>query len=114
MQAWREIRPLVQRVLARTDEYAIGDVLHFLVSGEWQLWKLPRSFAVTRFAHFPQHKSCVVVMCAGELGEIVEAHTDLCDWARAHECKYMEIFGRAGWEKALGYKEQSRILRKEL
>lgn len=114
MQVWRKIRPLVQRVLDRNDEYAIGDVLHFLSTGVWHLWLTPNAFAVTEVIKYPQHKSCVFVMSAGDLEEIKMAEPEIVQWARENGCKYTEIHGREGWIRALGYRKHEVVMRKEL
>ncbi len=114
MQVWRQIRPLVQRVLERNDEYAIGDVFHFLSTGAWHLWLTPNAFGITEVVKHPQHKSCVLVMSAGDLEEIKLAEPEIAQWARENGCKYTEIHGREGWIRALGYQRHEVVMRKEL
>ena len=112
---WRNLRPLVQKALETADEYSIGDVLHFAYTGQWQVWHTDKSVAFTRIARYPEHTTCVLVLAAGDLEDIAEYEPRICAWAKKQDCKYMEIFGRRGWQKALdGYSEQYAVLRKGL
>lgn len=112
---WREMKPLIQKALDHADEYDMGDVLHWLHTGAWQGWYTPNAVACTRIATFPKHRTCVVVLAAGKLDEIVQAEPGIADFARENGCKYVEIFGRKGWKRSLeGYTEQFTVLRKVL
>ncbi|MGI9490504.1 MAG: hypothetical protein ACR2RF_32345 [Geminicoccaceae bacterium] len=109
------MRPLVAEALDRADEYSVGDVLHYAYTGKWQTWHGERSVAFTRIATYPTHTACIVILCAGDLSEIKELEPQICAWARRMGCKYMKIYGRRGWHRALDdYAEQSAVLRKEL
>lgn len=112
---WRRIKPLIQKALDRADEYTIGDVLHFLHTDRWQAWYTPNSVACTRIAEYPEHRTCVIVLAAGELEEVRAAEPQIVAYAQDMGCKYVEIFGRKGWERVLpGYSEQFTVLRKVL
>ena len=112
---WRKVKPLVQKALEHSDEYSLGDVLHFAHSGMWQLWHGHQSVAFTRLVVYPQHKVCVFILAAGELSEITALEPQICQWAKEQGCKYVEIYGRRGWKRSLpAYDEQSVILRKAL
>jgi len=113
--AWRKVKPLVEKALRQADEYSLGDVLHYANTGQWQLWHGDNSVGFTRIARYPEHQTCVLILAAGELEEIVDLEPHICAWAKKEGCKYMEIFGRRGWQRALGgYDEQYAVLRKEL
>ncbi len=113
--AWRSIKPLLEKALETADEYAIGDVLHFAHTGQWQTWYAEHSVVFTRIARYPEHTACIVVLAAGNLDEIKRYEPDLVKWATDQGCKYLEIYGRRGWRRAFdGYEEQAAILRKAL
>ena len=112
---WRRVRPLVVKALERADEYSLGDVLHYAYTGKWQVWAGERSVAFTRVAQYPQHSACILILAGGDLSEMKRLEPEVCAWAKRQGCKYVEIYGRKGWNKALdGYDEQSRVLRKVL
>jgi len=112
---WRRVKPMVAKALGRADEYSLGDVLHYVNTGKWQLWQGDNSVAFTRIASYPEHSACIIVLSAGDLNEIKALEPGICTWAKRMGCKYVEIFGRRGWQKALpGYKEQHTVLRKGL
>lgn len=112
---WRKVKPLVQKALARSNEYSIGDVLHYIATDAWQCWYTPKAVACGRIASYPNHKAYVIVLAAGDIADIVENEPMIAEFAREKGCKYVEIYGRRGWERALkGYKEQATVLRKVL
>ncbi len=112
---WRRVRSLLVKALERADEYKIADVLHYAYTGQWQTWHGDNSVAFTRIANYPEHTACILILAAGDLSEIKELEPDICLWARRQGCRYMEIYGRRGWQKALSdYHEQYAVLRKEL
>ncbi len=112
---WRDMKPLIEKALEHADEYTLGDVLHWLHIGEWQGWYTANAVACTRIAQYPRHRACIVVLAAGDLDEIVSAEPQIVEFARENGCKYIEIFGRSGWRRALeGYSEQFTVLRKEV
>lgn len=112
---WRKVRPLVVKALERADEYGVEDVLQYVSEGRWLLWHGERSVAFTRIARYAQHSACVVVLCGGDIKEIRDLEPGVAKWAKRQGCKYLEIYGRRGWKRALeGYEEQSVIYRKAL
>ncbi len=112
---WRRVKPLLVKALERSNEYSVADVLHFAHTGDWQLWYGPNSVAFTRIANYPQHTVLIIILAAGELEEIMDLEPQVAEWGRDMGCKYVEIYGRRGWARALpGYEEQSVILRKAL
>ncbi len=112
---WRKVKPLLEKALKRSDEYSMSDVLHFTHTGMWQMWHGDHCVAFTRVANYPQHRALIIILAAGELEEIMDLEPLVAQWGRDQGCKYVEIYGRRGWSKALpGYDEQSAILRKVL
>ncbi len=112
---WRKVKPLLEKALKRSDEYSMSDVLHFTHTGMWQMWHGDHCVGFTRIANYPQHKALIIVLAAGELEEIIDLEPHIAEWGRNEGCKYVEIYGRRGWSKALpGYDEQAAIFRKVL
>lgn len=84
-----------------------------------QLWVVPeRAAMVTQILVYPNHKTLLVVILAGDgmdewLPSVIER---LDEYAKHIGAKYIEERGRAGWERALskyGYKKAYVVLRKE-
>ncbi len=112
---WRKVRPLLAKALERSDEYSLGDVLHFAYEGTWDMWHGDNSVAFTRLARYPQHTALVIILAAGELEEIVQLEPHVVAWGKQQGCKYVEVYGRRGWARALpGYDEQATVYRKVL
>ncbi len=112
---WRKVRPLLDKALKRSDEYSLSDVLHFAHSGLWQMWHGDHCVAFTRIANYPQHTALIIILAAGELEEIIDLEPHVSDWGRQQGCKYVEIYGRRGWSRALpGFDEQATVFRKAL
>lgn len=112
---WREIKPQIQKALENANEYSIEDVLHWIATNEWKCWYSPHAVACGRIANYPNHRALVIVLAGGELEEIVRAEPQIVEFAKENGCKYVEIYGRKGWARALsGYEEQCTVLRKVL
>lgn len=72
--------------------------------------------AVTKVTAEKDHRLCTIVACGGHdwerWGALIEG---LEKYARAEDCKRIEICGRPGWLKRLpGYRLAKIVIRKEL
>lgn len=84
-----------------------------------QLWVVDdyRAACVTQIVVYPQHKVCLVVALGGE--GMDEWFPELMDtveeWARQVGCRYVEEYGRKGWQKVgskRGYEQVYTVMRK--
>ena len=101
---WGQIEPLLQRALDQIDSgFTTIELLCRFLQGNMQLWRIGewQGAAVTQFADLPTHRTLTVLYLAGD---------GMADWLEvlmktihvfgdAGQAKYIEVFGRPGWEK---------------
>ena len=84
--------------------YNEEDILRGLLTGEFVLWPGANSAVVTEISEQPRMKVLSMVICGGELEELIEMEKDLETYARLKGCKMMRGEGRPGWGRAMpGY-----------
>lgn len=107
---WGEIQPLVREALSRGNgDWWPEDVLEKLVTEEAQLWVWGnfQAIAVTTIKQ-TRLKTCLIWLCAGEgMDEWKWVINEIEKWAASIGCDRMEVNGRRGWVKALGWPEMS-------
>ena len=122
-EVWAEAVPLLQKALARQDEWTLGAVYRKLVNPldpcPMQLWLEPGKFAgITQINAFPSGvRKLLFFLCGGsDVGAIAEAHESASQWAAKYfGCTKTIIYGRRGWLKALdGYQETNTIMEKTI
>ena len=118
VREWHWIDPLLNRIEADTG-LSTEDLLTRIQRGEYQLWGVPGGVCVTSVTDLPQFRVCTVLQLAGDgLSEWFDPLMDAIeDWARQLGCKYVEEYGRKGWErigKSRGYERAFTVMRKKL
>lgn len=119
---WDEIEPEIRRV---TDRFDIGEkpehIRERLRNREQQLWLCNGldGVCVSEIKVHPEFKVLAFPIIAGE--DMSQWLDDLVDIARAyakhHNCKYIEGYGRKGWLRALneyGFKDYAITTRLEI
>lgn len=98
---WREVAPLVQRMIDRDwgDRYSLDGIYSALAEGALQLWRWRSMIMLTELRETPAGKECLIFGGAGRLEEgwqeIMDAivQTSGCDWAL--------VYARPGFERPL-------------
>jgi hypothetical protein len=116
MNELERCRPWIEAAL----EYGGGthiysDIVTSIVEGKMQLWPAEKACIVTEITVYPRKKVLHVFLGGGELGQILDMHTDVVQWAKDQGCESLTMTGRRGWTKALkndGWKEQLVLLEK--
>lgn len=118
----------INKSLDYQSDYDEVAVYRNLVVGEMLLWMVfepqptpespavIRAAVVTKFLQYPLTKVCLIFGLGGDgihdwihlLPEKIEP------WAKAQGCNYIELRGREGWERMLGWAREAVVLRKEL
>lgn len=119
---WALAAPFVERALAQgRGEMIPEDVRRFLASRAMQLWLLwdgaVRGALVTEIANHPRKRICVLRLFAADPGlraAWMRLAPAIESWAKAQGCAAIEVFGRPGWAKILGYELKQVVLSKEL
>ena len=121
LSAWEWVEPLIKRASTYTDSgFSTEDILTQIQLREMQLWIDPtRAACVTQIHNYPQHRTLLVCYLSGdELHEWFDELMGLLeDWGRQMGCKYVEEYGRKGWEKIgkkRGYEPVYLVMRKTL
>lgn len=121
LDEWHWVEPLLAKAVDRMDSgMSIEDILTRIQTRHMQLWVVPEEMAaVTTIQNHPQFRVCIIAYMGGEgmkewLGEFLEV---VGDWASQNGCKYLEGWGRPGWEKAtkeFGFEKALTVMRKTL
>lgn len=104
---WPRAMPLVQKALYVADTgFSIDSVLSGLFARQMQLWvveqgKKTLAACVTRVDVRPTHKVLSILFLGGDslYTWIHELLGTLEQYAESLDCKYVECFGRKGWER---------------
>lgn len=119
-KVWDKVSPLIERALQYADgKFTIESVKNSLVSRNMQLWVYInndiKSCAVTQIHSYPNKKVCSVLFAAGQdVHEWLQFMTLVEEWARSNLCESIEIYGRPGWERLLGWERIHVVIRKNL
>lgn len=124
-QVWHDAAPLIQTAISHdcTNSMSLVDIYHELLDGIMQLWIIydeERLLAAmtTHLTQHGKHNTCVMV----HYGAVIPNEEAfqffprvIEEWAEANDCKRVQIWGRAGWVKALyqfNYKKAFTVLDK--
>lgn len=122
---WAALAPKIADALAYADDkYALEDVKKEVLENQMQLWVVCRQdnkkvlgVVVTQVLVYPRKNVLVICYAGGKLGGEVARETaaKLGDWAKSKgDIKSIEIWGRPGWERVLGWERIHTVIRKQL
>lgn len=82
------------------------DILIRLARGDYQLWYEEGKFAaVVQFVIHPRQRVATILYCGGDDLSAVKAAFDYGKaWGADNGVDVIRVYGRAGWERALGLK----------
>ena len=105
------VQALLEQALADAgDRYSLADVMAEVDAGEAHLWVFERSAVVTRFIEEPAGRTFFYWLAGGDLDEIKQHEPRMAQWAKAQGCNRKMLAGRAGWQRALGWKRVGVVL----
>lgn len=117
---WNQVEPLLSKSLDYADgKYSTGSIYKALKVRDMQLWVSMRggleACCVTEIRFFPLKKVCTVMFCAGkDMDNWLWFLSEVELWAISNGCHSIEVHGRRGWEKILGWELISTVIRKNL
>jgi hypothetical protein len=118
---WGEIEPFVKSALDTScGDYSIENVYYAIKNQDMQLWAWVEkdtivAAAITSIVIYPLKKVCLIQLAGGSAMSEWKNESLIEDWATAHGCTEMEIYGRRGWLRALkDWKEVFTHFRKRL
>ena len=116
---WSEVRPHIKRALDRGSNYTLNDVYYGLVMAEMQLWTSHsgsiEAALVTTIQNNEDSRWCLLLAAGGtNLDEWVQWLPIVEKWAAEHGCQSMEIYGRIGWSRKIGYAVDYTKMSKQL
>jgi len=118
---WEEAGPRIQKALDTIETgYRLEDVAKKILSQHAQLWVIPgKAAAVTEIHIYPQHKTLVISFLGGD--DMASWFDDMMNvlesYAKVMECRYIEEYGRPGWERIgnrIGFEKVYTVMRKDL
>jgi len=112
---WEKVEPLVNKAMEYADGKMVADdVYKALKAKDMQLWLVPGGVWITHIIDYPQSKRLDWVAAAGEYQEWTSYLPYLFEWAKTQGCDAVEVSGRPGWGRKLGFEEIHRIFRVRL
>lgn len=117
---WGQCAPFIERALDESPkDFTLTDIYLAVCERNMQLWvwiedERILAVLVTEVVKYPQKTVCLMLLGAGS--KIVSWIDDetIYEWARDQGCDEMEIYGRKGWGRALGWKAIATHFRREL
>lgn len=117
---WEQCVPYLKRALEYSDgKYSLESIKKGLESRSMQLWIYMKgdikACMVTQIVNYPIKKVCLIMFLGGSLmHEWLRFMTMIEEWSRSNKCDAMEIYGRPGWAKVLGWEQIHVVIRKNL
>lgn len=118
------VEPMVRQTLAASVQKdpceSLDDVIAAVEDGRALCWAISdevalRGVVVTEIVEGSKARQCFIRHCAGEgirdwlhFLNVIEA------WAASDGCDTIELIGREGWERLLGWERKAVLLRKDL
>lgn len=119
-----DLEPVVRQMLAPSVERdpceSLDDVIADIENGQAIAWLISdgavvRGVVVTQVLEGSKAKQCFVRHCAGEgIRDWLHFLDTIETWARSIGCETIELIGREGWQRLLGWSRQAVLLRKVL
>ena len=118
MEFWATVRPMIAS--ACDDLTDPESILRAILRGDKQLWIAVADGSIvaagaTEIVNHPKGRVCLITHIGGSRMDDWIAHQDtLAEWAREHGCDFMEVCGRKGWARALGWEPVAVTARREI
>lgn len=117
---WNLVLPLVESALDYDDSrYSASSIYEEIKNRGMQLWLVMNgdieACLVTEIRKYPLKTVCTIFLAAGKnLENWIHVQENLKAWAKTQGCSTIELYGRPGWEKKLGWKKTQVILREDI
>ncbi len=109
---WPQVAGWLEAALKESqgDENLI-DIACAIDDGRYELWLEPGKFAAAvQITDFPRQRVATVLYAGGVLGAFREMWPEVKRVARERNVQVLRVWGREGWERALGLKRIGVIL----
>lgn len=117
-EVWPIVRPHIQRALDHEPNpgYTIDDIYDGLKLAMMQLWCWgDEASLVTTLQERDGRKWCHLLVMGGVgLNEWLPYLKLVEDWAKSKGCDQMQVYGRIGWSRVLGYDVEHTKMVKDL
>ena len=118
---WPHVEPHLKRFEVEVGEISAEYIRDLADNAEAQVWAFgdengTSGVAVTQVRQLLRGRVLVVWVAVGDIREAFETGIQEFErWGQSIGCRYVEIIGRHGWERALpGYKRRAVVLHKPL
>lgn len=115
-----QVREAIAPSVARDPCESLDDVMRDIAEGKAIAWAITegaalRGVVVTQVLEGSAGKQCFIRHCSGtDIRHWLHFLAVIEDWARSEGCATIELIGRPGWERLLGWHRQAVLLRKAL
>lgn len=109
---WPRVSPWIEEAMAygQGDENLL-DVLLGISRGQYLLWADERFAGVVQICQFPRQRVATVLYAGGDLEAMKAAiQTEGYPWCKSTGIDVLRIWGRKGWERALGMSRKGVIM----
>lgn len=124
-QIWRFVIPLLEKAFDFADgKYSIDTIYQEIKKQTMQLWVIfdkqyhLKAICITQIIFYPTEKRLAILFMAGfDMEKWLDLIDGLFGFAKQHDCKSIEVYGRPGWEKALkkyGFEKIHTVMRVKL
>ena len=106
---WDKVEGHIKRGLERQSEYCSEDILEGLCNSSMQLWCWQTHYdihaAMVTTIQFDDEKKWCLLLCIGgdSMSEWAPRLPIVEEWAKGEGCTEMQIYGRIGWARQLGF-----------
>ena len=116
MTEWERCLPWLMAALEYDETNNIDHVYREICEGRAQFWAGKQSAAVTAICNNPNGKSLFIWLAGGDMSELCGGMMQAATaYAKANDCKWLEISGRKGWKRIHSdFREKSTLLIKEI
>lgn len=117
---WPKVAPFIEEAVKYCDgKWTALDVLEAIQKQEAQLFLVVdqsiHAAVVTQIQKYPSKKVLTILFLGGRgMPEWVHLVSEIERWAKELECDSLEVWGRYGWGKILGWKKTSTVISKNI
>lgn len=108
---WPRVLPWIDSAVkyGQGDEDAV-DIGVAIYNGRYDLWLHEKFAAVVQVVKYPKQTVATILYAGGELDALKWMYVEAKNYARENGIDVIRVWGREGWQKALGMKRVGVIL----
>lgn len=119
-EVWETVAPLLAESVKYCDgKWTLADVKESIEKLDAQLFLVVdqgiKAAVVTQIHNYPSKRVLTILFLGGhDMREWLHLSSVLERWAKEAGCQAMEVWGRPGWERVLGWNKTSTVISKNI